>query len=166
MPLFRNLGFFERKICRDMLLSQEDYIRVMESMPVVCVDCLVRNEKRQFLLVRRLNEPLQGEFWMPGGRLWKNERLHAAVHRKMREEIGVDVDILENIGYFEEFFDRTAQNAKGGFHAISFVFLVRPLSSDIRLDPQSGEWGWFDDIPARLKAYKSVRTGNNLWQKL
>lgn len=140
-----------------MILSDAEYKRVMETMPVVCVDCLVRNGKGEFLLVRRRNEPLKGEFWVPGGRLLRGERLEDAVRRKMREEIGVEVEIAGSLGFFEEFFDRTAQDAEGGFHAVSFLYLVRPLSEDIRLDEQSSDWGWFTDIPARLKEYPNLR---------
>jgi colanic acid biosynthesis protein WcaH len=145
-----------------MMLSEADYRKVMETMPVVCVDCLVQNEAGEFLLVRRGNEPLKGEFWVPGGRLLKNERLEDAVHRKMREELGIEVEIISNLGFFEEFFDKTAQNVDGGFHAVSFLFLVRPLGTSIRLDCQSSEWGWFKTIPQRLRKYKTLRISEYL----
>lgn len=126
-------------------------------MPMVCVDCLVVNNRGEFLLVKRENEPLMGEYWMPGGRVYKGERLADAVHRKMREEIGVDVDIVENVGFFEEFFEKTRENAVGGVHSISFVYLVKPKSYDIRLDTQSSEWGWFKEIPERFRKYATIR---------
>lgn len=127
-------------------------------MPIVCVDCLVVNNKGEYLLVKRKNEPLKGEYWVPGGRVHKNEKLVDAVHRKMREEIGVDVDVIENVGFFEEFFDATEQNAEGGVHSISVVYRVKPRSNKIKLDDQSIEWGWFKDIPTRLKEYNYLRT--------
>jgi colanic acid biosynthesis protein WcaH len=141
-----------------MKLSYEDYKKFLSSMPIVCVDCLVVNDNGEYLLVKRKNEPLKGEYWVPGGRLQKNERLADAVRRKMREEIGVDVDIIENVGFFEEFFDKTEQNAEGGVHSISVVYRVKPKSYDIKLDDQSDDWGWFKDIPARLKEYDYLRT--------
>jgi GDP-mannose mannosyl hydrolase len=125
-------------------------------MPIVCVDCLVVNDVGNYLLVKRKNEPLKGEYWVPGGRLHKNERLVDAVQRKMREEIGVEVEILESLGFFEEFFEHTAEDAPGGAHSISLLYLVKPKSYDIRLDDQSVEWGWFKDIPQRLKQYPGL----------
>ena len=145
-----------------MILSDAEYIKVMESMPVVCIDCLVRNRDGKFLLVKRENEPLKGEFWVPGGRLLKGERLEDAVHRKMREELGIEIKVIKNLGFFEEFFVKTAQKVKNGFHAISFLYLVEPLSNDITLDKQSSEWGWFVDVPARLKKYKNLNLGDAL----
>ena len=140
-----------------MRLPFEEYRKVLSSVPIVCVDCVVLNDRGEVLLVKRKNEPLKDEFWVPGGRVHKGERLTNAVHRKMREELGVDVEIIENLGFFEEFFEKTAENADGGVHSISFVYLVKPKSQDFSLDDQSAEWAWFATIPARLKAYTSVK---------
>lgn len=139
-----------------MKLSLEDYRKFLSAMPIVCVDCLVVNEKGEYLLVKRKNEPLKGEYWVPGGRLHKNERLVDAVRRKMQEEIGVEVEILKSLGFFEEFFERTAEQAAGGAHSISLLYLVKPKTFDIRLDDQSLEWGWFKDVPLRLKQYPGL----------
>jgi colanic acid biosynthesis protein WcaH len=139
-----------------MRLSAEDYRKFLSTMPIVCVDCLVMNDRGEYLLVKRRNEPLKDEFWVPGGRLHKNERLADAVHRKMREEIGVEVEIVDQLGYFEEFFERTAEGAEGGAHSICFLFLVRAKSDDIRLDEQSSEWGWFAAAPERLLRHQGL----------
>ncbi len=125
-------------------------------MPVVCIDCLVMNERGEYLLVKRKNEPLKGEYWVPGGRVLKDERLVDAVHRKMRQEIGVEVEIIKSAGFFEEFFEKSREDTEGGVHLISMLFVVKPLSYDIRLDDQSGEWGWFKDLPARFGQYDHV----------
>jgi colanic acid biosynthesis protein WcaH len=137
-------------------LPFDEYRKVLSVVPIVCVDCLVVNDAGEYLLVKRRNEPLKGEFWVPGGRLYKNERLAGAVQRKMKEEIGVEVEIIRSIGFFEEFFDRNAENAEGGTHSISLVYLVRPKSLDIKLDDQSAEWGWFKKLPECLLQYANL----------
>lgn len=140
-----------------MILSDKDFAMVLSAMPVVCVDGVVVNDAGEYLLVRRKNEPLKGEFWVPGGRVMKNERLEDAVARKMREEIGVDVDILGSMGFFEAFFERSRQEVAGGVHMISLVYRVRPRSLEIRLDDQSAEWGWFNELPELFRQYKYLR---------
>jgi len=140
-----------------VILSDEDYRKFLSAMPIVCVDCLVVNDKGEYLLVKRKNQPLKGEYWVPGGRLHKNERLVDAVHRKMREEIGVDVEIVENLGFFEEFFEETEQDAEGGVHSLSVVYLVTLCSYNIKLDDQSTGWGWFKDLPFRFKEYSYLK---------
>jgi hypothetical protein len=67
------------------------------------------------------------------------------------------VEIVESLGFLEEFFDKTAQGAANGFHAVSFLFLVRPLEDEIKLDSQSSDWGWFKEIPPRLRAHRYLR---------
>jgi len=68
-----------------MELPVAEYRKVLSAVPIVCVDCLVVNDASEYLLVKRRNEPLKGEYWVPGGRIYKNERLVEAVRRKMRE---------------------------------------------------------------------------------
>lgn len=149
-----------------MFLSDEDYYKFLSTMPIVCVDCLVRRKSDgKYLLVKRKNEPLKDLYWVPGGRLHKNEKLVDAVKRKMKEEIGVDVEILKHIGYFEEFFEKTEQNAQGGVHSISMVYLVEPKSEDIKLDDQSDDWGWFEKLPEQLTQYKTVSGGESVCQE-
>jgi colanic acid biosynthesis protein WcaH len=133
-----------------MILPTEEYRRVASAVPIICVDCLVVNEEGQFLLVKRANPPLKDEYWVPGGRVYKNERLIDAVHRKMREEIGVDVEVVVSLGIFE-YFDGTPEREDPGFHTVSIVYLVKPLSYEIKIDNQSTDWGWFKDVPAKLR---------------
>lgn len=136
-----------------MILSNEAYLNIIETMPVVCIDGLIINEKKQFLLVKRANEPLKNEFWMPGGRLHKNEKCEDGIKRKILQELNAEVEIIKCLGHFEEFFEKTEQNVKNGFHAISIVFLLRLLNQNIKLDEQSMEWIWTEKLPMRLKNY-------------
>jgi colanic acid biosynthesis protein WcaH len=89
-------------------LPHEEYKKLLSAIPIVCVDCLVVNENEEYLLVKRANPPLKGEYWVPGGRLYKNERMLDAVHRKMREEVGIGVDVVTILGILE-FFDPASE---------------------------------------------------------
>jgi len=107
-----------------MFLEQKLYKKIMESMPIVCVDALIINEKKEYLLVKRKNEPLKNKFWMVGGRLQKNELIEEGIKRKLKEEVNIEVGLIKYLGHFEEFFKNTEQKINGNFHSISFVFLV------------------------------------------
>lgn len=134
-----------------MRLSPGDYRQVLERVPILCVDGIIVNQQGQFLLVRRRHEPYRGEWWIPGGRVLKGERLEAAFKRKMREELGVEVRILAAVGYYEEQHKSDEWDVQNAVHAVSVVFCAVPLSLDVRLDDQSSEWGFFDELPARLR---------------
>jgi colanic acid biosynthesis protein WcaH len=60
------------------------------SVPLVSVDLVVRHDGGA-VLGRRQNEPAKGEWFVPGGRVHKDERLTDAVHRVARTELGSDV---------------------------------------------------------------------------
>jgi colanic acid biosynthesis protein WcaH len=143
-----------------MILPSEEYKNVLSAIPIVCVDCLVVNESGEHLLVKRANPPLKGEYWVPGGRLYKNERILDAVHRKMREEIGIGVDVVTILGILE-FFAPANEYSEGGVHTISIVYLVKPLSYDIKLDGQATDWGWFKELPEKLRIVPLPNSGPN-----
>jgi len=133
------------------LIPAKDYKMFMKHMPIVCIDGVVVNENGEYLLVKRKNEPLKGKYWIPGGRLLKNEKLEDAIKRKMNQELGVDVKVEKLLGFFEIVFDKTSFNISRGFHAISFVFLLRLLKHPIKLDNQSSDWKWSKKLPRKLQ---------------
>jgi len=61
--------------------------------PVVAVGAIVWKEDR-FLLIRRGRPPRQGGWSIPGGRQEAGETVHEAVHREIREEAGIEIEIL------------------------------------------------------------------------
>lgn len=67
----------------------------------------------------------------------------------MKEEIGIDVDIIEKLGYYEDFYK---ENELGidSVHTVGAVFRVKPLSLDIKLDEQSKEYIWSPALPEEL----------------
>jgi len=139
-------------------LPDDEYHRFLQTMPIVCVDGVLINEAGQYLLVKRLNAPLQGTWWVPGGRVHKGETLEAAFRRKMREELGIEVKILMPLGVTQELHADDPRGGEAGVHAVSVVFAALPLSNDIRLDEQSSDWGFFDELPEGLPKPQSLDT--------
>jgi len=129
-------------------ISKEKYRWVVENMPILCIDCIVVH-KGKYLLVKRKQRPLKGKFWLPGGRVFKNERLEQAVTRKMKEEIGIDVKIIKLAGFHEYLFKEN-EFGVDSVHTLSAVFYVSPLSMDIKLDSQSDCYIWSDTLPDKL----------------
>lgn len=141
-----------------MRLPDAEYRRFLETMPIVCVDGVLVNEEGRYLLVKRRNAPLEGTWWVPGGRVHKGETFEQAFHRKMREELGIEVKILMPLGVTQELHADDPRGGGEGVHAVSVVFLALPLSQDVRLDDQSSEWGFFDELPEGLPRPQSLDT--------
>jgi colanic acid biosynthesis protein WcaH len=135
-----------------MIIKKNLYKKIMESIPIVCIDVIIMNEKNEYLLVKRKNNPLKNKFWMVGGRLYKNEMLADGIKRKVNEEIGVKKCSIKYVGFFEEFFNKTEQNINSNFHAISFVYKALINSkTKIKIDNQSIEYKWFKKLPPLFK---------------
>jgi len=140
------------------MIPAADYKKFLEQMPVVCIDAIIMNNKGQYLLIKRKNEPLKGNYWVPGGRLLKNETLNDAVLRKVKEELGIDSHVVMPIGVYEDFFDKSPLNPENGLHTISIVYLIIAGSENICIDEQSDDWGWFNELPERLKKMTTFNT--------
>ena len=136
-----------------MKIPRAQYQRILGSMPLLCVDGVIRNSRNEVLLVKRNNEPMRNRWWVPGGRVLKGETLERAFRRKMREELGVRVGELRRVGYFEAVkMPHPGIATHGGrLHAISIIFETRMDATEVALDSQSSDWGYFEKLPAQFK---------------
>lgn len=98
------------------------YSEIHRLMPIVCVDCVVGHEGK-LLLVKRKKEPMKGNWWFPGGRLFRNERLEQAAHRIVRSETGVDIHRPIYLGYDETEFEMDPFGHGEGTHTVNFVYV-------------------------------------------
>jgi colanic acid biosynthesis protein WcaH len=134
------------------VIPAAQYKQILEVMPVLCVDVVIRNAGGEYLLVKRANEPLKGQWWVVGGRVYKNETLEQAVLRKVKQEIGVTVHALEPIGYYEDRFEKNSIKMDSPLHAVSVVFsVVIDGQQTIKTDGQSLEWKFFKELPKALR---------------
>jgi len=106
-------------------IPEEEWATVVRNVPIVSVDLLVSTTEG-VLLVERRNRPAKGEWFVPGGRVHKGERLVGAVQRVAREELGVEVEIEASLGAYEHLYDDAAVDDAGGKHYLANGFLVLP----------------------------------------
>lgn len=62
--------------------------------------CMLYKENGEFLVVNRLKKDWPG-INFPGGHVEDNELIPESVIREMKEETGLDVNSVENVGYYE-----------------------------------------------------------------
>jgi colanic acid biosynthesis protein WcaH len=129
-------------------IPQDDWETVVESVPIVSVDLVVRRGDA-VLLGRRTNEPAKGRWFVPGGRVHRDERLADAVHRVADEELGVEVDIERRLGAYEHFWAVSDTEDTDGKHYVPVGFVVT-TDDDIHTDAQHDAVRWFsppfDDV--------------------
>ncbi len=144
-----------------MEIPEDEYRNIMDKTVILCVDAIIVSEDGRYLLIKRKNEPLKDEWWIIGGRMHKGETAHQAVVRKVKEEVGLDVEVIEELGYYDEHFDKNPFDLDSGVHTISLVFLVRPTNYDVVLDSQSSEWKWAKDVPEKVVVQVFEQKGNH-----
>ena len=137
------------------LLPDEEYRQVCKSVPILCIDLIIRNNQTgEFLLVKRTNEPLKGEWWVVGGAVRLGEvDMGKAACRIANDELGINVFNLHPIGYYTEQYADTPHGPK---HTLSIVFSCEvgvTQVEHIQLDEQSTEWKFDTELPRRFKQY-------------
>jgi len=127
-------------------INKQLYSKIVESLPIACVDILIKNKDNELLLVKRQNNPAKNCWWLPGGRVKHGEKREDAAKRKAREECGLRIYKLTNLGTFEIFFKN--QNV----HSITTVYSAKTIrEKDVRLDKQGIKFCWVSNTARGLK---------------
>jgi colanic acid biosynthesis protein WcaH len=130
-----------------MFLPEDTFKTVIASTPLVSIDLVVKNNAGQYLLGYRNNKPAQGYWFIPGGRILKDERKNDAFTRLVKAELGIDLVIsdAEFDGVYEHFYDDYVFGDEVSTH---YVVLAYQLAVDIALDDlpdvQHSQYKWFD----------------------
>lgn len=92
--------------------------RQFPTAPIAGVGAVVLDSGSRVLLVRRGQEPLLGEWSLPGGALELGERMEDGVRREVREETGLDVEPVEIVAVFDHISHASDDPARVRFHYV------------------------------------------------
>ena len=108
--------------------------------PVAGIGALVIENDR-ILLVKRGHEPLKGYWSLPGGAIETGERIEEALRREVREETGLEIEVLHLI----EVFERIMPGESGGteYHYILIDYICRPAGGILQAADDASEAAWF-----------------------
>ncbi|GEM_PF-54659 len=106
--------------------------------PSLAVDgVIVSDEGDRFVAVKRRNPPFQGKYVLPGGFVEYGETVEEAVVREMREETGLETEIVDLLGVFSD----PPRDPRG--HTVSVAFLLRPVGGKLVGGDDASEAKWF-----------------------
>ena len=130
------------------MLERDELAQVIRLAPLVSIDLIIEDGRGRVLLGMRTNEPARGYWFVPGGRILKNERITQAFERVVKDELGLELDYAQAqfVGVFEHIYSTNFALAKDfGTHYVVLTHRVK-LSSpvDISVDNQHSELAWFD----------------------
>jgi 8-oxo-dGTP diphosphatase len=122
------------------------------SQPVIVVGvaAVIWNDRREVLLIRRTKQPRQGEWSLPGGKVEFGERLEDALKREIREETGLEIEVVGLIDVAETIDDASAGAAGAHFVLIDYAARVVSGEAVAASDAADATWvpiGELDDHP-------------------
>lgn len=142
------------------LLTASEFRDVTRLTPLVSIDLILRNPKREVLLGTRTNEPARGFRFVPGGRIFKAERLSQAFSRVLKEETGFDRDINDArfLGVYEHIYTTNYfHDASYGTHYVVLAYeIIADDVSFLKLDRQHSNFVWWS-VSRILKSKKVHR---------
>lgn len=100
--------------------------------------CKLENQFK-VLLIKRKNDPFQGQWALPGGFIEEDEDLATAAKRELQEETGVKVENVEQV----RAFGKPGRDPRG--RMISVAFLSRIFcEEELVHGDDAAEAQWFD----------------------
>ncbi len=108
--------------------------------PVPGVGALIIDNGR-ILLIERGHEPLKGYWSLPGGAIETGEHLEDALRREVREETGLEVDILHMVEVFERIMP--CESGKTEYHYILLDYICRPTGGTLQASDDAARAAWF-----------------------
>jgi 8-oxo-dGTP diphosphatase len=121
-------------------------LRKYPERPIVAVGAVILDGDR-VLLIQRGQEPLKGEWSLPGGAVEIGETLEGALVREAREETGLDVEV----GPVVEVLDRILRDGAGRveYHYVIVDYLCRARSGTAACgsDADDVRWVGVDELP-------------------
>jgi len=145
-----------------MYLSLPTFKTIIKHAPLIAIDLVIQNQKEEVLLGYRNNRPAQGYWFVPGGRILKDETMECAFKRLTLNELGAEFNLsaAHFIGPFEHFY---SDNVTGNEFSTHYIALGYRLSVDqyhlvLPLEQHSQyTWMTVDELLTHSRVHKHSR---------
>ncbi len=130
------------------MLPLETFKTVVASTPLISIDLVVRDSDGRVLLGKRTNRPAKGYWFVPGGRIRKNETIEQAWQRLLSDELGLQGSIqpVQFLGVFQHFYDDNVTGAEFSTHYVVLAYEFTTDESTLALPTvQHSEYRWFSE---------------------
>jgi colanic acid biosynthesis protein WcaH len=126
------------------LLPREDFLAGVRILPLVSIDLIVRDGDGRVLVGERRNRPAQGSWFVPGGRVLKDESLDEAFRRIAGSELAFGCERQEARfrGVFEHHYPDNAGDESFSTHYVVLAYeLDWPQDAELP-NEQHAAWRW------------------------
>ena len=145
-----------------MYLPLDTFKTIIQHTPLVSIDLVVENEQGEILLGCRNNRPAKGYWFVPGGRILKDESLAAAFKRLTLHELGKELCLSDAqfIGPFEHFYTDNVTTEAFTTHYVVLAYRLSVNASELNLPlDQHSRYAWMtiDHLLAHEKVHRHTR---------
>ncbi len=128
------------------MTSDEAFLEVIRHTPLVSIDLICRDNQQRVLLGKRVNRPAQDTWFVPGGRIRKNETIASAIARISSTELGIQLSLAdaELLGTYEHLYDDNYLGQAGiGTHYVVLAHSFQLGDQQPRPDSQHTSLRWW-----------------------
>jgi len=155
------------------LLNLDTFQQIVENAPLFAIDLVVVNNQNQILVGERLNAPAKGSWFVPGGRVFKNESLEEAFKRISKAELGLEIERHQAwlLDLYDHFYDDSFFSSDISTHYINATHVVKLSSEQLNLPQEQHshyQWIAIDDLQQNNDVHKYSKiflTELKIWMK-
>lgn len=127
------------------MLTEDVFEVVIKSTPLVSIDIILKNTVGDVLLGKRNNRPAKGRWFVPGGRVLKDEPIDLAFKRLIENELGLKKEVSSNFkGIYQHFYDNNFFGNTSTTHYVVLAYEVNFNGSLLPLpEEQHSDYKWF-----------------------
>jgi ADP-ribose pyrophosphatase YjhB (NUDIX family) len=126
-------------------LPEEEFLAIYRRVPRLCVEVVIVEPERGVLLKVRDIPPNEGAWHIPGGTVLFAEPLVETVRRVARDELGLEVEVGELLGYIEY----PSHYENGLDSPVGLAFNSHPVATS-RATALPDGCEYFSELPAGL----------------
>lgn len=128
-----------------MYIPKNLFLKIYKYVPVIAVDAFIIKDKK-VLLGKRKIEPYENCWCLPGGRMEINETCEEAVIREVKEETGLECEIVKLLNVYS----KKGRDPRG--HTVSVGYVLTPIKGKLKPNFESSELKFFpiSEIPQNL----------------
>ena len=131
-----------------MKIDKKHVLEIIEATPLVSIDLVIRNPSNKVLLGKRNNRPAMGYWFVPGGRIIKNETINQALKRISEVELDQDLSTKAPslLGAYDHIYEDNFLNVKGiNTHYVVLAFVIALQQEiEVKWDEQHTELKWWE----------------------
>ena len=128
------------------MLPKETFSEIIRHTPLVAIDFVIKNDNQEILLGLRNNLPARNHWFVPGGRIYKNETIQAAKTRILQTEVGIKYEANSDqlIGLYEHIYNDNTFGMDGfGTHYVVSGWRIELAEFNVTKDSQHESLEWW-----------------------